>query len=611
MSHIRKLDPIVVDQIAAGEVVERPASVVKELVENAIDAGATSIEVILLEGGIRRIEVRDNGIGIDREELLLAVTSHATSKLSAPSDLEAIASLGFRGEALASIASVSRLEVISRTAESNAGASLKVDFGRVGEVRDAAAAKGTRFIIDDLFAELPARRKFLKRASTEAGHCTAWVERLALVHEGVAFRIENDGRSVFEVRADDDLTARCAAVFGANIADRMLAIDKPNDVLSCTARIGPPETARRDARRVHLFLNGRWVRDARLLRAVREGVREFVPIGYYPTLFLQLHVSPERVDVNVHPQKTEVRFRDERIVFGTVVNTLRQCLSASDWATRAVGGIGSTVAETPSFGGASAYPVGGSGGGGELAGGASVGGGSSSRDFPAPSWQRADDLRGAAAAGQLDDFVARQAADGSLPLQSDPDAAAGDFLSIANTFLFRPVPGGVEIIDQHALHERVNLEELRKEIREGQVVMQPLLVPSLVDLSRTELELLLGLKDTFLRLGVDVDAFGETTLAIRGVPARLQRLHPEKLVMDLLEIATDNRAASPEKIQEEMLFSMSCRGAVMAGDHVDRAALEGLLKRGANLPQDRTCAHGRPVRIMLTLEDLERAFFRR
>lgn len=588
MSRIRKLDPIVVDQIAAGEVVERPASVVKELVENAIDAGATSIEVILLEGGIRRIEVRDNGIGIDREELLLAVTSHATSKLSQPSDLEAIASLGFRGEALASIASVSRLEVISRTADNNAGASLKVEFGRIGEVRDAAAAKGTRFIVDDLFAELPARRKFLKRASTEAGHCTAWVERLAMVNEGVAFRVENDNRLVFEVRADDDLTARCAAVFGANIADRMLAIDKPSDVLSCTARIGPPETARRDARRVHLFLNGRWVRDARLLRAVREGVREFVPIGYYPTLFLQLHVAPERVDVNVHPQKTEVRFRDERIVFGTVVNTLRQCLSASDWATRAVGGIGSSVSETPSFGG-----------------------GSSSRDFPAPNWQRADNLRSGSVAGQLDEHVAQQLADGNLPLQSAPDAPAGDFLSIANTFLFRPVAGGVEIIDQHALHERVNLEELRREIREGQVMMQPLLVPSLVDLSRTELELLLGLKDTFLKLGVDVDAFGETTLAIRGVPARLQRLHPEKLVMDLLEIATDHRAASPEKIQEEMLFSMSCRGAVMAGDHVDRAALEGLLKRGANLPQDRTCAHGRPVRIMLTIEDLERAFFRR
>jgi DNA mismatch repair protein MutL len=613
MSRIRKLDPVVVDQIAAGEVVERPSSVVKELVENALDAGATSIEVILLEGGTRRIEVRDNGHGIPAEELLLAVTSHATSKLSAPSDLEAIASLGFRGEALASIASVSRMEVISRTPDNSAGASLKIDFGRIGEVRDAAAAKGTRFVIDDLFAELPARRKFMKRASTEASHCLAWVERLALVHEGVAFRCENDGRVTFEVRAEDKLSARCSAVFGAHIAERMLAIERPHDVLSCTARIGPPESARRDARRVHLFLNGRWVRDARLLRAVREGVKEYVPIGYYPTLFLALHIAPDRVDVNVHPQKTEVRFRDERIVFGTVVSTLRKCLANSDWATRSVGLIGSSVSDRPTYGGG--------------AGSAAGTGGTAQHSFPAPSWQRADNLQSsqapglegataeffaaaAGAAGQSNQ-AEHEGQPGQLPLTAAPQDNAVDFLSIANTFLFRPVAGGVEIIDQHALHERVNLEELRREIREGQVVMQPLLVPALVDLSRTELELLLSHRETFLKLAVEIDAFGETTLAIRGVPARLQRLRPEKLVMDLLEIATDNRAASPEMIQEEMLFSMACRGAVMAGDHVDREALDSLLRRGANLPQDRTCAHGRPVRILLSIEDLEKAFFRR
>ena len=583
MSRIRKLDSVVVDQIAAGEVVERPASVVKELVENALDAGATSIEVILLEGGVRRIEVRDNGHGIAADELLLAVTSHATSKLSAPSDLEAIASLGFRGEALASIASVSRMEVISRTPDSGSGASLKVDFGRAGEVRDAAAAKGTRFVIDDLFAELPARRKFLKRASTEAGHCVAWVERLALVHEGVAFRCEHDGRVVFEVQADDDLSARCSAVFGNTIAERMLAVDRPSDLLSVTAKIGPPESARRDARRVHMFLNGRWVRDSRLLRAVREGVKEYVPIGYYPTLFLALHVAPDRGDVNVHPQKTEVRFRDERIIFGTVVSTLRKCLAASDWATRSVGAIGSTVADGPGFGSTA-----------------------SRSGFSPQAWPSNPD--GAELEVSSDHGIARP---GELPLQAEPTSSEGEFLSVAKTFLFRPVAGGVEIIDQHALHERVNLEELRREIREGQVVMQPLLVPALVDLSRTELELLLGHRQTFLKLGVDIDEFGETTVAIRGVPARLTKLHPEKLVMDLLEIATDNRDASPEMIQEEMLFSMACRGAVMAGDHVDREALDSLLKRGANLPQDRTCAHGRPVRILLSLEDLEKAFFRR
>ncbi|MGB0953245.1 MAG: DNA mismatch repair endonuclease MutL [Planctomycetota bacterium] len=605
MSRIHRLDPVVIDQIAAGEVVERPASVVKEMVENALDAGATRIEVKLEEGGARRIEVRDNGSGIAPEDLPLAVTSHATSKLSKPSDLEAIASLGFRGEALASIASVSRLKVVSRTADSSAGASMEVQFGRAEAVVDAASPKGTRFVVEDLFAELPARRKFLKRAATEATHAQNWVERLALVHEGVGFRFEHDGRLAFEVFPEDDLEARCAAVFGKGLSKNMVSLDIPGDPLSCTARIGPPESARRDARRVHLFLNGRWVRDARLLRAVREGVKEFVPIGHYPTLFLALHIAPDRVDVNVHPQKTEVRFRDERLVFGTVVNALRKTLAEAHWATRAVGGVGSILGE--------------------------------GRGMPAPSWQRATDLQNppgapagspgmpgaevaAEGSGVLSDaaslaaLAAGVAAGGApqLPLQvAEEDRGKGAFLRVANTYLFRAVVGGVEIIDQHALHERVNLEELRQELRQGQVLTQPLLVPALVDLSRGELDLLLNKRETFVKLGVDIEAFGETTLAIRGIPARLTRLRPEKLVQDLLEIATSFRDATPDRLQEEMLFSMACRGAVMAGDHVDAAALEGLLKRGADLPQDRTCAHGRPVRVFLSLEDLERAFYRR
>ncbi len=579
MSRIHKLDPVVIDQIAAGEVVERPASVVKELVENALDAGATLIEVSLLEGGIRRIEVRDNGCGMAADELPLAVTSHATSKLSAPSDLEAIASLGFRGEALASIASVARMTIVSRPEDASFGMEYQVLYGRPGSLHEASASKGTRFVVEDLFAELPARRKFLKRPATEAAHAQAWVERLALVHEGVGFRLEQDGKRCFEVLPEDDLGQRCAAVFGAGLAKNMVQIQAQADSITCTGHVGPPESARRDARRVHLFLNGRWVRDARLLRAVREGVKEFVPIGHYPTLYLSLQVPPQRVDVNVHPQKTEVRFRDERLVFGTVVRALRQGLAAAPWATRMVGTVGSTVQDRGSF--------------------------------PAPSWQRPQDLSaGLSSPSSREGFFPVPAP--HLPMEvAAEDRGKGEFLSVANTFLFRAVAGGVEIIDQHALHERVNLEELRRELRQGQVVTQPLLVPALVDLSREELDLLLQHQDKFRKLGVDIEAFGETTLAIRGIPARLQRLQPEKLVLDLLEIAQSHRQATPDQIQEEMLFSMACRGAVMAGDAVDAEALESLLRRGADLPQDRTCAHGRPVRVFLSLEDLERAFYRR
>ncbi|MDP6962679.1 MAG: DNA mismatch repair endonuclease MutL [Planctomycetota bacterium] len=576
MSFIRQLPRLVVDQIAAGEVVERPASVVKELVENAIDAGASNIDVFLEEGGTRRIEVRDDGIGINRDELTLALSSHATSKLSDAADLQAIASLGFRGEALASIASVSRLELISWPRDAERAAKVEADFGKQSEVVDCAGARGTRIVVCDLFAELPARRKFLKRPATEASHAVAWIERLALVHPGIGFSIQHEGKSVFKVNSSDDLSARCSAVFGKQLSGNMLDIDLPSEHISLRARVGPPEAARRDARNVHLFLNGRWVRDPRLLRAVREGVKEFVPHSYYPTLFLALNLPPEGVDVNVHPQKTEVRFRDERMVFGRIVNGLRQALSAANWSTRAAGSVGDSTTAT----------------------------------YPQPTAHGSAVVNETMPQGQ---FQQRPLATNDSATLAALDSTQGtqNFLSVKNTFLFREVEGGVEIIDQHALHERVNLEELRQEIRTGEIVMQPLLVPALVELSRSELQQLLDNAEQFRKLGVDVSEFGETTLAINGVPARLKRLKPESLVADLLEILQQTQAPTPDQIQEEMLFSMSCRSAVMAGDHLDEAGLRSLLKRGADLPQDRTCAHGRPVRVFLSYEDLEKAFYRR
>lgn len=602
-TRIRALDPVVVDQIAAGEVVERPANVVKELVENAIDAGATRIEVLLREGGTRRIEVRDNGQGILAEDLLLAVRSHATSKLRSPEDLEAVASLGFRGEALASIASVSRLEIVSLPPGQGDAQAIQVDFGKQSGPKAAAGSPGTRIIVEDLFAQLPARLKFLKRASTELAHCTAWIERLALVHEGVGFRLEHEGRQLLEIAPDADLDARCAAVYGAGLAGRMLPIERSAGPFELVGRIGPPESARRDARRVDLFLNGRWVRDPRLLRAVREGVREFVPIGHYPTLCLSLAVPPDRVDVNVHPQKTEVRFRDERLVFGTVLRTLQETLAGSRWSTRSLGGIGGAS-------GSEAAP--GTLGGGASSWGASERPAGSSDAGSSPAWPTATPVPAWTPGDGAPPPAGDQVAEPRLPLASSPETeVVGPILSVANTFLVREVEGGMEILDQHALHERVNLEELRRELRDGKVVAQPLLVPALVDVGRAELDLLLSRAETFAQLGVEIEAFGETTLAIRAVPARLTRLVPEKVVRDLLAIAEEHKQAAPDRIAEEMLHSMACRGAVMAGDRLDADALEGLLKRGANLPQDRTCAHGRPVRVFVTLEELEKAFYRR
>jgi len=586
MNPIRRLDAKVIDQIAAGEVVERPASVIKELVENALDSGAGRIEIRLREGGRKRIEVRDDGAGIPEAELPLAVTSHATSKLCQTSDLDAVATLGFRGEALASIGAVSRMEITSRPRDSEAAASLRVIYGRLEGPRAASGPAGTRVLVEDLFADLPARLKFLKRSSTELAHCSAWVERLALAHRGSGFLLEHEDRRLLEIAAGDDLAARCNAVFGSGFSAHGISIQERGDLLSLDARIGPPEMARRNASRVHLFVNGRWVRDARLLAAVREGVKEFLPVGHYPTLFLELAVPPGRVDVNVHPQKTEVRFRDQSFVFASILRALQRGLAGSSWATRRVGEVGRSAEDA---------------GAGFLPG-----------RFPSPSrvWERP------AGTGSAPDSPTTADA---LPSREPPLAragrgepfAVGAVLSVANTFLVREVPGGLEIFDQHALHERVNLEELRREIRAGQVVSQPLLVPALVEVSRAEAELLLGNGEVFRSLGVDLEAFGETTVAVRAVPARLTRLQPEALVRDLLQLAASPASATPDRLQEETLHTMACRAAVRAGDRLDGEALRDLLRRGAVLPQDRTCAHGRPVRVFLSLADLERAFDRR
>lgn len=563
MSPIRRLPQVLVDQIAAGEVVERPASVVKELVENALDAGAGRIEVLLAEGGRRAIEVRDDGCGIPAEELVLAVTSHATSKIAGPEDLRAIATLGFRGEALASIGAVSRLHLVSRPHDAPAAAEVEVRFGRLGAVRAAAGAPGTRVVVEDLFAEVPARLQFLRQPSTELAHAAAWVERLGLSHEGVAFALRHDGRALLDVAAGDDLEARCAAVFGRGLAERMVAVAEDRDVLRLRARVGPPESVRADPGRVHLFLNGRWIRDPRLLRAVREGVREFAPDGGYPALVLFLAVPPERADVNVHPQKLEVRFRDDRLVFAAVAGALRRGLGRSQWAARSAGSVGWQVAEPltrpPAEHGAGPPPA-----------------------APPP------------------DTTLVNAAE-----------SVGPVLQVANTYLVREVPGGMEILDQHALHERVNLEELRREWRRSGVVAQPLLVPAVVDVSREEFDLLARWADVFRSLGVELEAFGPGAVSVRAVPSLLDRLVPERLVHDLLDVAREHREAAPAALADEVLRRMACRGAVSAGDRLDGEMLENLLRRGARLPQDRTCAHGRPVRVLLSLQDLERAFHRR
>ena len=335
---IAELSELVRNQIAAGEVVERPASVVKELVENALDAGAHELRIDLEEGGTKLVRVVDDGCGMVPEDLELAFASHATSKLSDASDLEHIGSLGFRGEALASIGSVSRARILTRPAEDARGFEIENEGGRIGPVRDAGAARGTTLEVRDLFFNTPARRAFLKRSSTELGRCLDVLQRLALAHVGVGFVVTHDGKRVFDVEADMDLRARVRRVFGAELADALVPVEA-RDVSAGGAEtrldgfLAPPRFARGDTSRQMWFLNGRPLRDKVLIRCTKQAFRGLIPDGRQPVCFLRLWADPALVDVNVHPTKAEVRFRDERRLFGFLIHHLREAALSTDMAT--------------------------------------------------------------------------------------------------------------------------------------------------------------------------------------------------------------------------------------------------------------------------------------
>jgi DNA mismatch repair protein MutL len=604
------------NQIAAGEVIERPASIVKELVENALDAGARRIEIELEEGGTALVRVRDDGSGMVRADLELAFVAHATSKLREVSDLEHIGSLGFRGEALASMGAVARCRISTRRAGDATGFAIENDNGRLGGAQDAGGPVGTSVEVRDLFHHVPARKRFLKRASTELARCLDVVQRLALAHAGVGFVVTHDGSRVYDVDAAMDLHARIRRTFGAELAGNLVAVQGGDRELSIAGFVAPPRLARADASRQMWFLNGRPLKDKLLARALKESFRGFMFENRQPVAFLALSIEPARVDVNVHPTKAEVRFRDERTVFGLVVHSVREALRRADLATPGLRMI-------------------------ERA---------RSRDEEAGRRSRDEENSGYAAhtAGKLFAGAVREpmavfevplapsvppAVRAPSPGASSPAAAAasprsgpresvraaddelGRCLQIARTYILREISvasgGGFEIIDQHALHERVTFEGLMADLRAGRAEMQRYLVPEIVECSRAEVALVGANAATLARIGVEVAAFGESALAVHGLPARLQRPNPGAIVREVIAVLDSARSPRPEDILEEVLHRAACRSSVMAGDVLTQEEMQSLLARGAALESDQTCVHGRPTRVRFTNADLEKAFHRR
>jgi DNA mismatch repair protein MutL len=599
-SVIVPLPEVVRNQIAAGEVIERPASIVKELVENALDAHATRVQVDLEEGGAKLVRVVDDGDGMNAADLRLAFEPHATSKLREASDLEHIASLGFRGEALASIGSVARCSIFSRRADDETGQRIENEGGRIEGPREAGGPRGTALEVRDLFYNTPARRRFLKRPSTELSRCLEVVQRMALGHLDVGFVATHGAKRSYDVEASMDLLARIRRTFGAELAEALVPVEATDGSVRLFGYVAPPRFARRDLARQMWFLNGRTVKDRVLVRVLKEAYRGFVEPGRQPVAFLHLSMDPALVDVNVHPAKAEVRFREDRRLFGFLVSALRPAVAQTDMATPGEGLLQKALTrEGPGLHpgqGALTDP-------GALRQPATRREPFVLREVPGAPYVRPE----RPPIEDLPDYPAPQ-----RMTDESGDSLPGPFLQIDRTYLVRGLVDGFEIVDQHALHERITYEGLLKEMEAGQVEVQRLLVPEVVEVSRAELALLVEHREALGKVGIELDAFGETEVAVQGLPARLRHPDPMGLVRDVAELlATTGKSPAAADVIEEVLHRAACRSSVMAGDELTEDEIRTLLRRGKELESDQTCPHSRPTRVRFTLGDLERAFHRR
>jgi DNA mismatch repair protein MutL len=575
---IRQLPAVVVNQIAAGEVVERPASVVKEVLENAIDAGASRVEILIEGGGIDLIEVIDDGCGMSADELPLAIASHATSKVSALEDLKHIATMGFRGEALASIGSVARLDIRSRVAGEDGGGRIVVDHGAAEPVQPAACPPGTRVRMSGLFERVPARRKFLKSAQAETNRIRRVVRDIAAANPEVAVVLASNGRTLLDLPASDSRT-RVEAVLGVELAEHMLEVSAERDGIRLWGLVGRPELARPTAQHQIMCLNGRPIVDRSLRYAVREAFRGLVEPSRHPTAALFLSVPPDRVDVNVHPAKSEVRFRDDRLVFAMVKRGVEDALRGADivpsFETVRPRGP-APPRDRPLFGRSdSPGPAG----------------------FDVPAARAVID-----AAGEVD-----TAEVGTIQ-------TARPVLQIHRMFLVTEDAEGMLIIDQHALHERVMFERLLGRIGDAALPSQRMLIPEVVEASPEAIEALESLGGMLDRLGFDIAQSGPSSVAVHAVPSLLTErgVGIGEFVADLLERAAELRdMTDQETALRDVLDMMACKAAIKAGESLGERELADLLSMREQVERSSNCPHGRPTTLRFSIEELERRFGRR
>ncbi|HEU4530337.1 MAG TPA: DNA mismatch repair endonuclease MutL [Steroidobacteraceae bacterium] len=596
---IRVLDPELINQIAAGEVVERPASVIKELVENALDAGARHVEIDIERGGAALCRVRDDGSGIAREELPLALARHATSKIAALEDLEQVVSLGFRGEALPSIASVSRLALSSRTAAAEHGWSVRVDEGVVSEPRPAAHAAGTTVEVRDLFFNVPARRKFLRSEATEFQHTHRFVERLALSRFEVAFTLTHGGRRVLALPAATTERAReerIAQICGAEFLEHALHIDHAATGLRLHGWISLPTFARAQPDLQYWYVNGRYVRDRQLINAVRVAYRDVLYHGRHPAYVLELSIDPAGVDVNAHPTKLELRFRDPRTVHDFVMRTVEQALRETRPRADGEGPGYKHTMQLPSAGMTPGYGPHQS----HLAlrerAAAYVPGNGATSGF----------------AGDAQPF-ASEIADPSSAVSTSQDAYPLGFAlgQLHGIYILSQSADGLILIDMHAAHERVMYERLKQTATASPAAPQALLVPIVVQVTLAQAELAQAQRAAFAQLGIELDRIAPTQLAVRQVPALLARSDIGALVRDVLADLAEH--GSSERVgarANEVMATLACRTAVRANRAMTVPEMNALLREMERTDHADQCNHGRPTWTRISLNELDRLFLR-
>lgn len=618
---IRKLPKLLVNQIAAGEVIERPASVVKELVENSLDAGATRVEVTVEDGGRQLIRISDNGTGIPPEELTLAVEPHATSKLTAADQLAAIGTLGFRGEALASIASVSRLKITSRATNDGvtdeAAAALEVVGDQLSEVTPIAGSPGTVIEVRDLFFNTPARRKFLRTAPTEFGHINDTLSRIAMVHHGVAFKLTNNGKTTFDLPVDSDRAHRCSQILGQDLDDALMEVvheDLPDrGGAKVWGLAGQPSIARATGKGLYLCVNGRPIKDRNLTHAVKEAYRGLMPMDKFPVAVVLLEIDPHAVDVNVHPTKAEVRFRNPSHVHGLVLSAVRQRLLGGDLTPSALlGGQSPFQPSSLSPQGSNLTPQ-------------------ASTDAFVDYFRQMDPKQKGFAYQEVRRALVEEdpAAIGAddTPLISSgvgPDAQAPGLktqsvLQVHKSYLVAQDEDGLVIVDQHALHERVMFETLRKRVLgEGKPLeSQRLLMPVIVDADAERQAMLETMQPLLEKIGVELSSIGPDAVAVQAFPSFLfeRGVEPDGFLTDLMTKAESgqldiNNPNAEEAALHEVLDMMSCKAAVKAGDKMSEDELSALLAKRHEIERSSNCPHGRPTTLRLTLKDLEKQFGR-